>query len=95
MAEVPDDSLLVAMADRGVSNAERSQQVRFACLPGTWREKAPEGIPKIPKGRLLAFLNPSSTSSSMSEQGTQMTKRRPKVAQREDLQLPRLGGSEA
>jgi hypothetical protein len=32
--------------------------VSFACLPDTWRQKAPEGVNVVSKGKLLDYLNP-------------------------------------
>jgi predicted ATPase len=58
VAEVPEDSLL--LAERAVSSREDHwvSTVVFRPLSGTWREKM-EGSPQpIQKGRILSFLNP-------------------------------------
>ncbi len=47
--QVNDDSLLVAEL--------RDKEVRFGCLPDTWRANIPN-IPIVLKGKLLAYLNP-------------------------------------
>lgn len=53
VAQVPDDSLLVAeLTEKGVF---------FSCLPETWREVTPN-IRIVPKGKLLAYLNPNRPS---------------------------------
>jgi predicted ATP-binding protein involved in virulence len=46
--QVNDDSLLVAEL--------RGKEVRFSCLPDTWRETT--DISTASKGKLLAYLNP-------------------------------------
>jgi len=83
---VPEDCLLVAMED----DIKGSCGACFGCLPGTWRERAPEGTPIAPKGRLLAFLNPIAPASLESQRNTaeseNSTKSPRKVAERDDLQ---------
>jgi len=90
VAEIPDDCLLVAMAEDIVDNGKWSSKARFGCLPETWREAAPEGTPIVPKGRLLAYLNPVAASASAPAEAAERDQRRKKgrrkVAQRHDLQ---------
>jgi predicted ATPase len=96
VVEIPEDCLLVAMTEDVEEKGKRSARARFACLPDTWRASAPEGPPIVPKGRLLAYLNPaaaSSCTSAASVEGTGKRKRR-KVAQRDDLQPLLPFGSE-
>ncbi len=47
--QVNDDSLLVAEL--------REKEVRFGCLPDTWRASV-SNVPTVSKGKLLAYLNP-------------------------------------
>ena len=56
VAQVPDDSLLVAELNETMKDGKRFKGVGFNCLPGTWRERA--GIPTVSRGRLLAYLSP-------------------------------------
>ncbi len=58
VAQVPEDSLLVAELKETVHSGRRFKRVNFSPLPGTWREKAPEKISPVPKGKLMAYLNP-------------------------------------
>jgi predicted ATPase len=62
VAQVPDDSLLVAEPKETLLkykpfNGERFQGVIFSCLPGTWRAQE-EGVHTVSRGKLLAYLNP-------------------------------------
>jgi predicted ATPase len=86
---VPDDSLLVAMPVQVLEGGRAYTRAAFGCLPDTWRLRATEGRPPtVPKGALLAYLNPAAASTM--EAGTSAPhgiRRRPSVAQREDLQL--------
>lgn len=58
VAEVPDDSLL--LAERSLVNREDHwvSTVVFRPLSGTWRGKIEGAIQPIQRGRILAFLNP-------------------------------------
>jgi predicted ATPase len=93
VAEAPDDSLLVAIAEgmEGIGDdSRRSGKTQFACLPGTWRDEGPKGAPMVPKGKLLAYLNPGvAASSGLSDPDEDVERKqqhRCKVAQRNDLQ---------
>jgi predicted ATPase len=58
---VPEDSLLIAQPHQTWSGNNVRSEVRFACLPNTWRtEKDPENrnIEVLPIARLLSYLNP-------------------------------------
>jgi len=57
VSQVPDDSLLVAESKEILHGPHLFKSVRFSCLPGTWREKLPP-ISIVPRGKLLAYLNP-------------------------------------
>ena len=56
--QIPDDSLLIAELKETVSSGKRFKRVSFGCLPDTWRQKAPEGVNVVHKGKLLDYLNP-------------------------------------
>ena len=58
VAQVPDDSLLVAELKETVHEGHRFKRVAFSPLPSTWREKAPDGVVPVPRGKLMAYLNP-------------------------------------
>ncbi|HTG34286.1 MAG TPA: AAA family ATPase [Thermoanaerobaculia bacterium] len=56
VAQVPDESLLVAESGERVRDGKRFQGVSFSALPGTWREKV--GSPSAARGDLMSYLNP-------------------------------------
>jgi hypothetical protein len=56
VAQVPDDSLLMADLSEISLDSKRFQGVVFHCLPGTWR--AIEGVRTAARGELLSYLNP-------------------------------------
>jgi predicted ATPase len=97
--QVPEDSLLVAELRETVRGGQRFNRVCFGYLPNTWRQhKDAEGNIKniIPKGQLIAYLNPVSNEISefenkeddISHQRTKTAKsKRLRVVDREDLQL--------
>lgn len=58
VAQIPDDSLLVAELAETVKDGARFKSVRFSCLTDTWRQKAPEKTPTVTKGKLMSYLNP-------------------------------------
>ena len=93
--QVPDDSLLVAELKETVRSGKRFKRVSFGCLPDTWREKELEAVNIVPKGKLLAYLNPvvidksepdsnGEVKSYQQSKVTQIKKRR--VVDRNDLQ---------
>jgi len=57
VAQVPEDSLLVAETKRVQRDGKSFDKVGFSCLPNTWRARldAPE---VVPKGKLLSYLSP-------------------------------------
>ncbi len=79
VAQVPEDTLLVASSREMVRESRRFSQISFACLPKTWRQKAPEGVNIVSLGQLLAYLNPVLPQGAQDE--------RHRVADRPDLQL--------
>jgi predicted ATPase len=56
VAQVPDDSLLVAEPREMLYEGKRFQGVVFSSLPGTWR--AQTGASAVARGNLIAYLNP-------------------------------------
>ena len=100
--EVDDDSLLIVESRPDVQDGQRFNKAVFSFLPETWRVKAGPGARTTPKSKLLAYLNPvppagcdaNKQSYSTSKVVFQVPKkRRPRVADRDDLQpylLPRV-----
>ena len=58
VAQVPEQSLLIAELKPMVHNGQRFMRAGFACLPGTWRTKADEKPDEVPMGKLITYLNP-------------------------------------
>lgn len=59
VAQIPDDSLLVAESVDMSLSGKRYKAVRFSPLPDTWRHKKEGGeMAVVSKGRLLSYLNP-------------------------------------
>lgn len=59
VAQVPDDSLLVAELKERVFSEKRFKAVAFSCLPKTWRVgKNGQSTSVVPKGKLLSYLSP-------------------------------------
>jgi hypothetical protein len=60
VAEVPDDSLIVAEKAPAQVDDQTYASVRFAALPGTWRTAPADDplMPECPKSKLLSYLNP-------------------------------------
>lgn len=57
VAQVPDDTLLVAELKEAIQSDRRFKKVCFSCLPDTWRSKIPK-TSIVAKGKLLSYLNP-------------------------------------
>jgi predicted ATPase len=57
VAQVPDDSLLVAELKESVREGVRFKHASFSPLPDTWRTRDDKVRP-VSKGKLLAYLNP-------------------------------------
>lgn len=56
VAQIPDDSLLVAEPIESIQRGKRCKIVRFSALPENWRLSA--GIHAVARGKLLSYLNP-------------------------------------
>lgn len=60
VAQIPDDSLLVAEITEMIKDGKRFKSARFSCLSDTWRENATasEKTNILSRGKLLSYLNP-------------------------------------
>lgn len=103
VSQVPEENLMVAEAVQVVTETHRSNRVRFAALPDTWRQKVPDGGRTVPLGDLLVYLNPvhpNLTADNYHENGSAQSEQRRKnsrrVMDRKDFQalLPFLSGDE-
>ena len=58
IAQVPDDSLLVAELSETMKDGLRFKSARFSCLPNTWRQTPQENISTIDRERLSSYRDP-------------------------------------
>jgi hypothetical protein len=58
VAEVSDDSLLLAQGSAAYVDGKRIFRFGLLPLPETWRTKLDTSMPSVAKGVLLAYLNP-------------------------------------
>jgi predicted ATPase len=92
VAQVPDESLLVAESIEMVQADKRFKAVRFSPLQDTWRHKRTTGeITVVSKGRILSYLNPVVSAKAgdgygFSKQKTRIIPLRRRVIDRTDLQ---------
>jgi ABC-type multidrug transport system ATPase subunit len=86
VAQVPDDSLLIADTREIIRDGKASRTLSFGCLPRTWRQSDAEAR-VVSRGKVLEYLNPLSNSSS--DYVFESTSRSPmvRVVDRPDLQL--------
>ena len=87
VAQVPDDTLLVAELKEAIQSGRRFKKVCFSSLPDTWRSKIPDAS-IVPKGKLLSYLNPVEPPEPM-----EMGKKR-RVIDREDVRQMSISFSE-
>jgi predicted ATPase len=90
VAQVPDDTLLVAELKEDIRSGKRFKKACFSCLPETWRSKV-TGASIVSRGKLLSYLNPVGPEEPEDDSNT--SKARPKkrrVADREDLRQLRI-----
>jgi hypothetical protein len=85
VAQVPDDSLLFAELREIIRKGERFKGLSFACLPDTWRAYG-DGARTVPRGKLLAYLNPSALPSGLDRSHSSDRTRVKRVVDRPDLQ---------
>ena len=90
---VPDDSLLVVEARPEVTGGATFRKAVFSHLPDTWRHKAFPTARTVPRGRLLAYLNPAPPAEREDGYGTPSqshpaikARKRRRVADRDDMQ---------
>ena len=90
--EVPDDSLLVAESEEVTVEGVRRPQALFSCLAGTWRANSGDQPPVAARGKLIDYLNPITDAADQSRDDAPFrrndSRRRRKVRERDDLQLP-------
>jgi predicted ATPase len=86
VAQVPDDSLLIAESKEIVRDGKRSSRVVFSTLPETWRTKDPS-TSIASKGKLLSYLNPIASRHAYEEQrgDSESQRSRRRVIDRPDL----------
>jgi predicted ATPase len=58
VAQIPDDSLLIARLTEMREGGRLFNGVSFGCLPDTWRARPGEQTDIVSKGKLLDYLNP-------------------------------------
>lgn len=98
VAQVKDNTLLVAELKEDIRSNRRFKKVCFSCLSDTWRAKVP-GASIVSKGKLLSYLNPvgpeeSEDKSNISVKDRKVsmgsTPKKRRVADREDLRQLRI-----
>ena len=57
VSEMLEDDVLIASLGATGQGGSAGQSLSFACLPGTWRDRA-AGVPTAPPGILLPYLRP-------------------------------------
>jgi len=94
VAQVFDDSLLVAELKETMKDQQRFKRACFSWLPDTWRSEAQPDVPTVARGKLLAYLNPFASEPEHIPIARAKAKQR-RVVDRPDLQpmLPSLGGA--
>lgn len=87
VAQIPDDSLLVAETVEQIKAGVRFKAVRFCGLPDTWRHQGTDAANHISRGKLLSYLNPvvsNYTSTEVENKSSTRVHRR--IVDRPDLQ---------
>lgn len=92
VAQIPDDSLLIAEPIETLLLGKRCKVVRFSTLPENWRLAAQEGVHAVARGKLLSYLNPvphEETGYGYGKNGGHQPaqKKSRRVIDRPDLQL--------
>ncbi|MBX3001889.1 MAG: AAA family ATPase, partial [Caldilineaceae bacterium] len=87
VAQIPDDSLLIAELREQIKGQQRFKHPVFTWLPDTWRAQKDPHIRPLSRGMLLSYLNPTVQPESTNGFPTQSHRRSPRVMDREDLQL--------
>ena len=89
VAQVPDDSLLLAEVKEVFKDRVRFKTACFSWLPDTWRSKMEPTANTAPRGKLLAYLNPIAPPEQVFEIEDKMPGKKkpsPRVVDRDDLQ---------
>ena len=88
VAQIPDDSLIMADLQMIERDGRWSKGLCLSCLPETWRAEAQE-MDVVRKGDLLAYLNPIPRQKNISEFTplTNASHKLRRVIDRRDLQL--------
>ena len=86
VAQVPDDSLLIAEFKELVNEGRSYRALSFASLPNTWRANIPGAI-IVRKGRVLEYLSAIAPSDDWRYQTESRTVLRKRVMDRDDMQL--------
>ena len=92
VAQVPDDSLLVAESIELIASGKRFKAVRFSPLQDTWRHRKVAGeITDVSKGKLLSYLNPviyveTDHGNSVSDRKNNVVPKKRRVIDRPDMQ---------
>jgi predicted ATPase len=89
VAQVPDDSLVLADLKMVQRDGAWSRSLALSCLPGTWRSAAEE-MDVVMKGELIAYLNPiprQKTLSDFPSLGVRERRQMRRVIDRRDMQL--------
>ncbi|MBM7114065.1 AAA family ATPase [Archangium primigenium] len=84
---VPDESLVVAASEPVVLEEQRCSIASFRWLPKTWRSQADHETEAVPKGKLLAYLNPLGVIAHEQQVGDVARKPTRRVMDRLDVQL--------
>lgn len=90
VAEVPDDSLLVAQVAQDRVGGRRTWRLTFSPLPETWRTRIDPDTPAIARGVLQDYLNPLQVEEDAGGAAAEQLPGKPtirKVKHRDDLQL--------
>lgn len=81
VANVPDDSLLIAELRDTVKNKHHFKSAEFSWLPDTWRHRAFPEVHPVAKGNVLSYLNSLIPEENENSSPSSI----PKVAQRKDI----------
>jgi predicted ATPase len=86
VAQVPEDSLLIAELRELLEEGKPFSALSFACLRNTWRARMPRAS-IVPRGRVLEYLSVISSSENWRYQTDNASTSRKRVVDRDDMQL--------
>lgn len=87
VAQVPEESLLVAELQERIAEGNSYNTLSFSCLPRTWRAEIP-GTNVVPPGRVYEYLSPIASSGDWRHQTENSISARKRVIDRPDMQMP-------